>query len=136
VTETGKVTGIEGDIITLRCKPGPACGGCSGAGCGSPGREVMACNTRHIPLKAGDEAEIFMPPVSGVFSALKVFGIPVLAFVLFYGIAGILAMWKESVCVPAGFAGLILASLVLYFAGRKNAVFPEILRVMEKDQAD
>jgi hypothetical protein len=56
------------------------------------------------------------------------FGIPVLAFAVFYIIAGIPSGWKESLCVPAGLVGLILAALVLFFAGRRSAALPEVLR--------
>ncbi|MDR1626695.1 MAG: SoxR reducing system RseC family protein [Spirochaetia bacterium] len=128
MTETGKVTKIEGEIITLRCKPGLACHGCSSAICSAGGREVRARNPRRIPLKAGDEAEISLSASSGFLSALKVFGIPVLSFVVFYGVAGVFSGWKESLCVLAGLSGLILAALVLFFAGRRNPALPEVLR--------
>jgi positive regulator of sigma E activity len=134
MTETGKVTKIEGDVVTLLCAPGPVCGSCSRAGCcGSGGREVRARNPRRIPLKTGDEAEISLPPAAGLLSALKVFGIPILAFAVFYSIAGISGGWRESLCVAAGFAGLIPAGLVLFFAGRRNPAFPEILRSTESE---
>jgi positive regulator of sigma E activity len=131
VTETGRVTKIEGDIITLRRGPGPACGGCR-AHCGGGG-EITARNPRRIALKPGDEAEIFLSAGTGLFSVVKVFGIPALAFTVFFIAAGMLSGWKESLCVLAGFAGLILAAFVLFFAGRRNQVFPEILRAAETE---
>jgi positive regulator of sigma E activity len=130
--ETGRVTKIEGDIITLRCKPGLGCHGCSGAGCGAKGRELRARNPRRIPVHPGDEAEVSLPGSSGFLSAAKVFGIPVLAFAVFYSAAGILTDWEESLRVLAGFAGLLLAAFVLFFAGRRDPALPEILSAERK----
>jgi positive regulator of sigma E activity len=127
VTETGRVTKIEGDIITLRRGPSGICCSCAKTGC-AVAQEVKARNPRRIPLQAGDEAEISLRATAGLCAALKMFGIPVLAFAVFYVIAGILSGWKESLCVPAGLAGLILAALVLFFAGRRSAALPEVLR--------
>jgi positive regulator of sigma E activity len=99
-------------------------------------QEMRARNPRNIPLKAGDEAEISLTAASGLRSAFRMFGVPVLAFTVFYVITGISTGWKESLCVPAGLTGLILAALVLFFTGRRNAALPEILRAAGTAQGE
>jgi positive regulator of sigma E activity len=127
MTETCKVTKIDGVFVTLQCKPSLSCKGCGAASCSARGREVTARNPRNIPLSTGDQAEISVPPAAGVKSALKVFGLPVLVFALFYAGAGYVFNAAEAASVLAGFAGLVLCAASLAFFGRRGA-FPEVLR--------
>ncbi|MDR1931487.1 MAG: SoxR reducing system RseC family protein [Spirochaetales bacterium] len=130
MTETGKVTKIDGVFVTLRCKPGPVCHGCGAESC-LAGREVTARNPRNIPLAPGDYVEISAPPAAALRSALRVFGLPVLGFALFYAGAGCVFGGTEKIWALAGFAGLILSAAALAFFGGRDRAFPEVLSAVQ-----
>ncbi|MDR3199988.1 MAG: SoxR reducing system RseC family protein [Spirochaetales bacterium] len=132
MTETGRVTKIDGAFITLQCKPALGCKGCGAESCASRGREVTARNPRNIPLSPGDRAEISVPPAATVSSALRVFGVPVLVFALLYAGADYVFDGKESFSVLSGFAGFILAAAALAIFGRRGSAFPEVLSAAQK----
>jgi positive regulator of sigma E activity len=135
MTEIGKVTKINGAFVTLSCKPSPACRGCGGGACKTRGRELSARNSRNIPLKEGDYAEISLPPVQTLKASLRVFGLPLAAFALFYFCAGyFFGGGAEVPRVLSGLAGLFLAFTAVFFWGRKNADSPEVLRGVQGEE--
>jgi positive regulator of sigma E activity len=131
VTETGKVTKINGAFVTLKCKPCLSCHACGARHCVQTGREVAARNTLNIPLALGDEAEISVPATKTIGSILKVFGIPVLVFILAY--VGVhLSGGTEAACVLSSLAGLFISAAAIALLGRRSASFPEVLRAVEQ----
>jgi positive regulator of sigma E activity len=133
----GKVTKINGAFVTLSCKFSPACDVCGSKICKTRGRELTARNSRNIPLKEGDYAEIFLPPVQTLRAALRVFGLPLAAFILFYFAGGyLLELRAETPRALSGLAGLGLALAAVFFWGRRSAGFPVVLREVEVEEGD
>jgi sigma-E factor negative regulatory protein RseC len=130
VTETGKVTKINENFITVSCKPSLACHSCGRASCALGGRDIVAHNSRELPLAPGDYVELNLPTSRTAGSALRVFGLPAAAFALFYIAAGALPVEAENARVLLGLAGCALTAFLLSLWGRRKAAFPEVARVL------
>ncbi|MCL1818127.1 MAG: SoxR reducing system RseC family protein [Spirochaetaceae bacterium] len=129
MTGTGKVTKIDGSLVTVTLKPSAACHGCGSTTCSSAGRgrDIVARNTHGIPLAPGDYAELTLPASRAVSALLRVFGLPVLAFAACY--ASVYAFGGgELLCIACGFGGCALGVAAAVVIGRRGVVLPEVLR--------
>ena len=76
-------------IITAGCDKG-ACEGCKGSFfCTSKNTVFEVLNPENIELKAGDKAEIDMPPSKTLFSIFMSLGLPLILFIPGYFIASL-----------------------------------------------
>jgi positive regulator of sigma E activity len=131
MTGTGKVTKINGNFVTIRCKASLACHSCGRAGCAVSGsRDIVAHNSRGLPLKTGDYVELRLPAFRTASSALRVFGLPAAAFAVFYFAAGRLWGEAENARVLSGLAGCVLGAFLVSLWGRRKAAFPEVARAL------
>jgi positive regulator of sigma E activity len=128
MTGTGKVTKIDGNFVTISCKPSLACHSCGSKTCSPAGRDIVARNTRGIPLKPGDYAQISLSAGHIVSSAVRVFGLPAAAFAVFYTASGSVLGEAEAARILCGLAGCALAAFWLCVWGRPKAAFPEVVR--------
>jgi positive regulator of sigma E activity len=124
MTGTGKVTKIDGDLVTVNIQPSAACQSCGSKTCSSAncGRDIVARNTRGIPLKPGDYAEITLPASRAVSALLRVFGLPVLAFAACYVFAGHVPEGGEGLRVACGLGGCLLGVAAAVLAGRREGI--------------
>ncbi|MFQ3619709.1 MAG: SoxR reducing system RseC family protein [Spirochaetales bacterium] len=130
--EVGIVTKIEGDTILLECRPSAACHSCKGGVCGAKNRSIRAKNSSKLPLSVGDIAEIYVPSTQAVSSGVRVLGMPILLFVLFFWGAGhFMSNATEGVQVAFGILGMGLGFGSMYFLGNKTSVLPQIVRKLE-----
>jgi positive regulator of sigma E activity len=135
MTEIGKVTKIDGDRITIHCRPSAACHSCAGGTCGARDREIAARNVRGVALNPGDHVEIFLPSAQAVTAGLKVFILPVSLFAAFYAGAPRLGVSaEEGPRVLAGLAGLALGFLSVFLISRRSQNLPEVVRVVPEEE--
>lgn len=135
MTEIGKVTKIEGDLVTVHCKPSAACHSCNSGMCNVKDREILTRNPGKLPLRTGDYAEIFLPSGQAVKAGLQVFVLPLILFIAFYlGMQKGFGIDREGPLVLSGLAGLALGFLISFFLGRKNRTLPEIVRAVADNE--
>lgn len=135
MTEIGKVTKIDERIITIKCRPSPACHSCNGGLCGARDRELKVRNTRDLFVSVGDYAEIFLPSSQAVMAGFQVFVLPLILFAAFYLAARhFLGIEAEGPLVLSGLAGLLAGFLFTYIIAQGNRKLPEILRVVEEGE--
>lgn len=133
--EIGEVTKIDGDRLTILCKPSAACHCCSGGLCGAKDREIAAHNPRGLALKIGDKVEIFLSSAHALTAGLRVLALPVGLFAALYtGAPRFFGVQGEGPQVLAGFAGLILGFLLVLFVFPGRQRLPEVVRVVSEEE--
>ncbi len=141
MTETAKITKIEGNLVTVFCGNGAgsaaagsadSCATCGGASCLMKSRPYTARNSRGLDLKPGDEVEISVAPSRAVVAAIVVLGIPVASFALCWTVAMRLFV-GELVPALAGFCGLVIGILpaLVWKRFRRFDDMPEVSAVVE-----
>ena len=130
MTETGKVTKIDGSFVTVNCKPLLACHACGSKICGAGGRDIVARNPRGITLSPGDYAEIGLPAGRIVGPVLRVFGLPALAFIVAYAASASVLGDTEKIRVLSGLAGCLVGAVAAFLWGKRKNVYPEVLRAV------
>ena len=131
MTETGKVTKIDGCFVTVNCKPFLACYTCGGRICGAGGgRDIVARNSSGLELAPDDYAEISVSAGKISGSLFRAFGLPVLAFAAAYGASSFLPETTEKTRVLAGLAGCLAGVLAACLLGKRKRAFPEVLRTI------
>ena len=130
MTETGKVTKIDGSFVTVSCKPFPACHSCGSRLCGTRGRDIVARNPHGIKLEPGDYAQLSLPASQMVGPALRVFGLPVSAFILAYAASAYVPGAAQNIQVLAGLAGCLLGALAAFLLGRRRNACPEVVQTV------
>lgn len=134
MTEIGKVTKIDGERITIQCKPSAACHSCNSGMCEVKDRELTARNSRKIMLSEGDYAEIFLPSSQILVAGFQVLIMPLILFFLFYFTAKLgFGVTKEGFLVLIGLVGLLIGFLVTYRIGRSNAGLPEVVKKLDEN---
>jgi len=136
VTETAKITKIEGEIVTVLCANGAgssqSCTTCGVGNCRVKARPFTARNSRGFDLKPGDEVEISVAPSHAVVAGLIVLGIPVAAFAVCWAVAAALFI-GDLLPVLAGFGGLVVGVLpaLAWKRFRRFDDIPEVSAVVE-----
>ena len=134
MTERGTVVRVAGERAGVRIG-GAACASCGG--CSGQQREqiLTARNRSGGVLREGDEVEITMPTGKAVLSGLLMLFVPLLLFLPFYFLPGILGMAVgEAIRVLCGVGGVIAGILLdLVAPWRKKAqTLPEIVRRIDR----
>ncbi|HOV37608.1 MAG TPA: SoxR reducing system RseC family protein [Spirochaetales bacterium] len=131
--EIGTVTRINGDTVMVECKPSAACESCKGGLCSVKNRTIPTRNIQGILFTEGDWVEISVPSSQTLSSALRVFGVPVVLFGLFYGGSGYLWMnLSEGGRIGTGLLGMVIGFGVMFFRGRNSSDLPVIVRKIDK----
>ena len=130
MTETGKVTKIDGSFVTVQCRPFLACHTCGSRICRPRNRDIIVRNPRGLKLQPGDYAELDLPASRLLGPLFRVFGLPVLAFIAAYVFSPRIFGDTEKVRVLAGCTGCLLGALAAYLLGRRKNTFPEVLRAV------
>ena len=134
MTEIGKITRIDGDRVTIRCKPSAACHSCGGGSCGAKDRELTVENTRKLPLNEGDYTEVYISSSQAVRSGFQVLVLPLVLFFAFYMAAQKgLGITGEGPLVFSGLIGLVVGFFGVYVMSRKNQKLPEIVKVLTEE---
>jgi positive regulator of sigma E activity len=140
MTEQGTVVGIDGKIITLRCREEAKCQSCTSGLCGARrGRTITAVNRARFPLTEGDEVSVYVPTGKTIAAGFMVLIFPLLVFALFYFLSGpVIGIESEGLSVLAGFIGMVLGFLVTFVLGkiRKERDMPEILGLADEPAAE
>jgi positive regulator of sigma E activity len=134
MTEIGRITKIDGDRVTIRCKPSAACHSCGGGSCGAKDRELTVRNPRGLSLNAGDYTEVYISSSQAVRSGFQVLVLPLLLFFAFYMTAQkALGISGEGPLVLFGLLGLTAGFSAVYVISRKNQRLPEIIRIISEE---
>ena len=135
MTEIGKVAKIDGDRVTIHCRPSAACHSCAGGLCSAKDREIIARNHRRITLRPGDSVEIFISTGQALAAGLRVFILPVGLFAAFFaGAPRVLGVAGEGPRVLAGLTGLALGFLFVFLTSRGSGRLPEVVRVVPEEE--
>jgi len=141
VTETARITSVNGELVTVLCGPGPGaslrCNTCGGESCAVKARPYAARNGLGLELRPGDVVEISVPPSRALTAGLIVLGVPLVGFALFYVIAA--QVWQgEAAPTLAGFCGLVVGFLpaLIWKRIRKTSDLPEVSALLERPAAE
>ena len=159
MTEQGIVKKVEGDLVWIS---GDDCTGCDhGAHCGTCGPSVPSSENRNIgdhgefslfgtrrersftvrntqafDLAPGDRVEYFIAPGKAIKAGFFVLMVPILIFLLFYFLTGVI--WNEAgetAKVLAGVGGIVLGFLMIFVLKKRIREFPEITKVISTKQS-
>lgn len=140
MTETAKITSIDGDLVTVLCGPGQGsslrCNTCGGESCALKARPYAARNVMGLELLPGDVVEISVAPSRALTAGLIVLGIPLAGFALFYAIAS--QLWQgDAAATLAGFCGLLVGFLpaLIWKRLRTTSDLPEVSALLERPAA-
>jgi hypothetical protein len=126
MTETGKITAIQGTTLTLARENDAACFGCPDSECKARAFSYRAENTAGLPLRPGQlvETETSASPLKQGLGALLP---PALGFIAGYGVAGLaVPAAGEPLRAAAGALALFAVAGALYLIRRRHP--PEIVR--------
>ncbi len=128
MTERAIVREIHDDSVMVECVENSGCDGCSSSFCNVNARTFRAAITPEIPVKTGDQVEVFVPPSRAILSGFFVLIFPLLLFVGAYLAFGFLE--NEATQVGAGLGGLFSGFGLVYLIGsRRPNDLPRIVRV-------
>ena len=116
-------------IITAGCDKG-ACEGCKGSFfCTSKNTVFEVLNPENIELKAGDKAEIDMPPSKTLFSIFMSLGLPLILFIPGYFIASLFSS-SDGIRLIGALIGIAsgFAVAAIYFRAHKREYTPRVTR--------
>lgn len=140
MTETAKITSVDGELVRVICGPGPGsalrCNTCGAASCAVNSRPYAVRNVMGFDLRPGDVVEISVPPSRALVAGLIVLGVPLAGFVLFYAIAA--QLWRgQAAATLAGFCGLAVGLLpaLIWKMLRTTSDLPEVSAVLERTEA-
>jgi positive regulator of sigma E activity len=154
MTEQGIVRKVDGQLVWIS---GEQCAGCEHEfHCGSCGsgdessehsrelnhheltifgkrreRLFAVRNPQSLAVKTGDRVEYFIPPGKAIKAGFLVLIVPILAFFLFYYLAGLL--WPaagETARVLVGVGGIVTGFVMNFALKNKTGEYPEITRVL------
>ena len=152
--EQGIVRKIEGELIWISgeqcasCGHEAHCGSCAPDDTDSNSRSdsghheltifgtrrermFVVRNSQSLILKTGDRVEYLVAPGKAIKAGFLVLIVPILAFFLFYYLAGV--VWSqagETVKVLAGVGGIALGFAMNFALKNKTREYPEITRVI------
>jgi positive regulator of sigma E activity len=110
--DSGVVTAINGNRITVEIVKGGGCKSCGMKGiCGDNNRPIVLQFDTDGQYKIGDKVSVSVTSGMRVLSSVIVFVFPLLALIGFYAIGTIFT--NEPVSVVIGFAGMVLAFLIV-----------------------
>jgi positive regulator of sigma E activity len=155
MTEVGIVRKIEGRLVWVAgadredaqgcasCGSQDSCGSCGERSEGHVGLDLFGSrskerlftvrNSEALRLRAGDRVEYYVSTGKAVKAGFLVLVLPVLSFLLFYGLASLVRPHSgEGLKVLSGVAGLAVAFLLNLALSRHGGDYPEIRRVLGK----
>jgi positive regulator of sigma E activity len=120
MTETGRIKGISGNIVTIAPERSSACFGCMNHECKTGSGHIIAENNLSHPLKPGQMVEVNAESVSIISQALTAFLPPILCFIA--GFALVRIIFSEVSEAIAAFIGLVFfftAAIIVYYLRKK-----------------
>jgi len=122
IEHVGTVVEVEGDRAVIELETNESCGSSASCGCCSAlqsGRRRL--RVERNGLEAGDDVEVTMPAASGYLSALVVFGLPLVLFVVGMLIGGQFEPAggaNDMATIIGGVCGLAVAVVIAIFVNR------------------
>jgi len=122
IEHVGTVVEVEGDRAMVELETNESCGSSAACGCCS----AMQSGRRRLQverngLQAGDSVEVTMPAASGYLSALVVFGLPLVLFLVGILVGGQFEPAggaNDMATIIGGVAGLALAAVIAMIVNR------------------
>ena len=137
MTETGRITEINGEEIILSCSSlSEGCKSCSeNSFCSTNDKNFSALNDKKIKLKSGDIVEIYLPPGRTEFAGFMVLIFPLLSFIIFFAFGTSILGGTEGVGILFGILGLASGFGITYkynkISKKKNT--PQIIKLINRN---
>ncbi|MEN6445481.1 MAG: SoxR reducing system RseC family protein [Candidatus Cloacimonas sp.] len=118
VEDSGIVTKVEGNCVTVEIERGKNCQGCKMQGlCFTQSEPTKYELVTDLPLQVNDRVQLNISPLGRTLVSLLIFGVPILFLFAGYLIA---SLWFiEIVAALIGFAGMALSFLLIRFIDNK-----------------
>ena len=129
MTETGTVTHIEGNLITVN--HAKDCGKCKTCKDTIVDKTYRAVNSRNLTISLGDIVSVYISPTKAIKAAFMVFIMPLLLFFISYFLAQGIGITSELMRVIFGTIGITCGFLfnLLIRIVKKQAKMPVIMGV-------
>lgn len=119
MTEQAHVIRIDGERAVLRCFDNQGCKSCGSAFCNVKARTYEALISPGLQVNERDRVEVYVPPAGAVWAGFLVLILPLIGFLLGYGITG--SVSSEPLRVLAGLGGMALAFGGVYLLSRNRS---------------
>ncbi len=132
--ETGRISNIEGKMITVFCGEIAACFGCMNQECKSNKRMITAENCNHLELSPGQFVEIESTSRAAFIQFIEVLLPPALGFAAAYFFTRFVFPHSAyGLQAAVGLAGLFLAGFAAYQYRKKVPAKnnPKVIRVLD-----
>jgi positive regulator of sigma E activity len=117
--DTGIVTAVNGNCITVEIAKGGGCSSCAMKGlCGSGNKPIILHFETDGSYKTGDMVIVEVASSMRILSSLIVFILPLLAMFAFYLIANLVLGYSEGASIKSAFLGFLIALLNIRFLDR------------------
>jgi len=130
MTEVGTVIAQNNNQVTLSYERHEGCKNCGSNFCNIESRQIVAINSKHLPLNQGDKVKIYVETGRTVFSSFLLLILPLILFIAGYLLSdNVLPNAGEFIRIGAGAAGLAVGFIGAYFysRSRKEKDFPQIV---------
>ncbi|HID93164.1 MAG TPA: hypothetical protein EYP60_03610 [bacterium (Candidatus Stahlbacteria)] len=108
--ETGKVVGVDGELVRVEIEPKGACSHCAArAICNPAGNKMYTEAVNEKGARVGDTVRLEMNPRSTILAAFLIFILPIIAFGIGFAILKLITK-TDSISVLAG-----IGFLAIYF---------------------
>jgi sigma-E factor negative regulatory protein RseC len=134
VKETGRISKIDGKMITVFCGEIAACFGCMSQECKSNKRVITAENRNQLDLSVGQFVEIETSVSSACIQFLQAIIPPIVGFAAAYFLmTSVFLVSDYGIRVAAGVIGLFLAGFGFYVFRKKFPVRnnPRVVRFLD-----
>ncbi len=117
--ERARVTRVDGELVMLVVETacGKSCANCTKT---AKSRSFEARNTKKLELASGDCVEVYAAQSGTIFSACRVFLLPLAFFACAYALAVVAFGAGDTAGFFAGLVGVSVAFLFNYFAFGKS----------------
>jgi sigma-E factor negative regulatory protein RseC len=122
--------------ISVTCQT-ESCANChAGAFCSTKGKTFLAKNSNELPLKVGDEVELYLPPGRTILAGVITLMVPLMLFPVGYYLPQILMTTpSELIRILGGFVGIAGGFMIsrIFSKVKANEYSPEITRKIENE---
>ena len=134
MTETARVSNIDGRTVTIACAGKGTCKSCSSSFCATDQRIFEASNTKGFNINVGDTVDVYLAPGKTVAAGFLVLIVPLILFMVGYSVSGrLFSATSEGIQALFGLVGLAAGFGLSFLYGKKKRAsnMPEIIRVRE-----